>query len=125
MDGFFDLFSILLACYGVYFLYLWFRTAVLKQPMETNKNVLPTDLTMKTCSDPERFTAFILPWLFITGLSLLGYATISYFFDSETWFIIVGFVYFAAVLTYYILMIRTARRRFWPDTVKVKEKKRK
>ena len=51
MDGFFDIFTILLGCYGVYFLYLWFRTAVQKQPLDT-KNILPTDLTMKTCSDP-------------------------------------------------------------------------
>ena len=121
MDGFFDIFTILLGCYGIYFLYLWFRTAVLKQPLET-KNILPTDLDMKACRDPEKFFGIILPWLFITGLSLVCYAAASYFFGSQSWFLIVLFAYFAAIVTYYIFTMRTIRRRFWPDTVKEKRK---
>ena len=123
MDGFFDIFSILLGCYGAYFLYIWFCTAVLKRPLPESKNILPADLTMKTCSDPEKCTAMILPWLFITGLTLIGYAAVSYFWGTETWFLLVAFGYFAVILVYYMLTIRTLRRRFWPDTVK--EKKRK
>lgn len=122
MNGFFDIFSILIAGYGIYFLSLWFRVAVQKQPVDT-KNILPTDLTLKNCNDPERFTAFILPWLLITGLSLVVYAAISYFFGSERWFIAVIFLYFAAILVYYMLTMRTARRRFWPDMVRQKKRK--
>ena len=122
MDGFFDIFTILLGCYGVYFLYLWFRTAVQKQPLDT-KNILPTDLTMKTCSDPEQCTALVLPWLLITGLSLVAYAVASYFLGAEKWFIAVVFAYFAVIVTYYILTMRKVRRRFWPGTVKEKKKR--
>ena len=123
MNGFLDIFALMLGFYGVYFLVLWFRAAVKKQPLETGKNVLPPDLTMNTCKDVQQFTAYIIPWLFITGASLIGYAVISYFFGSAWWFLFVGFGYFAAVLIYYILTMRTARRRFWPDTVKEKRLK--
>ena len=123
MDQFFDIFSILLGCYGAYFLYVWFCTAVLKRPLPDSKNILPADLTMKTCNDPEKCTARILPWLFITGLSLLAYAAASYFFGSEPWYLPAAFVYFGAVLAYYLVTMRTVRRLFWPDKVKKKEKK--
>ena len=42
MDGFFDVFSLLIAFYGAYFIYSWFRTVVLKHPVDTN-NILPAD----------------------------------------------------------------------------------
>ena len=122
MEGFFDNYPILLGCYGLYFLYLWFRPAEQKKPLET-KNILPSDLTMQTCSDPEKLTAYLLPWLFITGLSLVVYAIFSYLFSYEPWFIIVMAVYFILIIFYYSFTMRTVRRRFWPD--KVHQKKRK
>ena len=123
MNGFFDIFSILLGCYGVYFLYIWFCTAILKRPLPESKNILPSDLTMQTCNDPKQFTAFILPWLLITGLSLVAYAIASYFLGQKQWFIIVMSIYFVLVVVYYLLIMRTARRRFWPDKVREKKKK--
>ena len=128
MDGFFDIFSLLIAFYGLYFLFGWFRTVVQKQPVDT-KNILPAEMTLKNCNDEKQFTSFILPWMLITGLSLVIYAALSYFFGNEGWFIIVVFVYFAAILTYYILTMRTARRRFWPEIeeeyIRKRQQKRK
>ncbi len=114
MDGFFDVFSLLIAFYGAYFIYSWFRTVVLKHPVDTN-NILPADMTLKNCNDADQFTAFILPWMLITGVSLLAYAAASYFWGSNGWFLIVVIAYFAAILAYYVLTMRTARRRFWPE----------
>ena len=123
MGGFFDIFTILLGCYGIYFLYLWFCTVVLKKPLNT-KNLLPTDLNMKSCNDPEKFLSVALPWVFITGLSLIAYAAASYFLGSQPWFIAVVFAYFAAMVAYYVITMRIIRRRFWPDTVKEKKSRK-
>ena len=122
MDGFFDIFSIMIACYGLYFLFTWFRTTVLKKPLDT-KNLLPGDLTMATCSDPDACTAYLMRWMIITGVSLVIYAAASYLYSRETWFMAVILGYFAVILTYYLLTMRAARRRFWPDTVKGKKEK--
>ena len=109
MDGFFDLFSILLACYGVYFLYLFVQTKFRGKPVNVS-NFLPSDLTMKRCRQPEAFTAFILPRFLIFGVLLMCYSALSFLqLIPSGWFY---FAYAVPVILFYIITVRQSRK-YW------------
>lgn len=122
MDGFSDLFSLLLAGYGVFFMYQWFQIKIQKKPVEVKK-FMPTDMTIDKCTDVDAFTSFVSPFLLIMGASLVLYAVASYQVGNNPWFIYVVIGYFVVFFITYTLMVRYAKKRFWPDLVK--EKKRK
>ena len=122
MDGFLDIFSLLLAGYGVYFLYLWFQIKFQKKQLDL-KNFMPTDMTLDKCDDVAGFLTFISPWLLIMGASLVIYALVSYRFGNSSWFLAVVVGYFAALIVTYTLVLRQAKKRFWTDLIKEKKHK--
>lgn len=124
MDGFLSIFSLLLAGYGVYFIYQWFQIKFQKKPVDV-KNFMPTDMTLDNCSDVEAFTAYVAPWLLVMGASLVIYSVASYALGNSGWFIFIVIGYFAALILTYTLMVRHAKKRFWPELIKEKAEKKK
>ena len=123
MDGFLDLFSLLLAGYGAYFIYQWFQITFRKKPVDV-KNFMPTDMTLDKCNDVPAFTAYVSPWLLSIGASLVIYAVVSYCLGNSPWFLAVVIGYFAALIIVYTLMIHSVKKRFWPDLIKKKKEKK-
>lgn len=121
MDGFMDIFSLLLAGYGVYFLYQWFQIKIQKKQLDL-KNFLPMDMTMDKCDDVAGFIAFIAPWLLVMGASLVIYALASYRFGDSSWFLAVVIGYFAALIATYSFVTRQAKKRFWSDLMNGKKR---
>ena len=124
MDGFLSIFSLMLAGYGIYFIYQWFQITIQKKPVDV-KNFMPTDMTLDKCSDVPAFTAYIAPWLLFMGAALVIYAVASYFLGNSAWFIVVIVGFFSSFTLLYILLVRHAQKRFWPDLAREREEKKR
>ena len=110
---YFKIFDVVIAGYGVYFLITWFQSQVLKKTF-LPKTMIPADMSMDKCTDPQGFTAFFLPRLLIISLLLIVYGGSSLLgFMEEHYFFVYGPLLILIVVIY-VLTVKTARRRFWP-----------
>lgn len=109
MDSYMSIFDIFAFGFGIYFLYIFIQTKFMGKPVNIS-NFMPTTMTMKTCKDPEAFTAFILPRILFFALFLMVYSAISFLqLLNNLWF----YLLFPLVLVaFYILTVRQSRR-FW------------
>ena len=119
MGDFTTLFSLIIAGYGIYFLYEWFQVKIRKRPLECSK-FLPSDLKPNNCTDFEDFTSSAMPWLLGSGLFLIAYAAADLLWGKNPWFFLITIGLFVLVIVAYSAVIRQARSRFWPQTVKKK-----
>ena len=109
---YFKIFDVVIAGYGVYFLINWFQGQFLKKPF-VSKTLMPADMTMDKCSDPQAFTVFFLPRLLVISLLLILYGGSSLLgFMQEHYFLVYGPL-LVLIIVIYVLTIKTARRRFW------------
>ena len=108
MNDFFGIFDIFVLGFGAYFFFIFFQTKFLGKPLNAS-NFMPTTMTMKSCKQPEAFTAFILPRLLIFSVFLILYGAVSLFQLVEAaWF----YFLFLLLIVFYVITIRQSRR-FW------------
>ncbi|MBP3634041.1 MAG: hypothetical protein J6J43_05670 [Oscillospiraceae bacterium] len=116
LDGFF---SLIIMCYGIYSLYLWFTCR--KGQISDNCMLVPRDETMAGCVDAEAYKAYILPRLLVFGaliafFGLLGvidaYTTLTEglsIFLRLAVLIVVPF----AVLIWFAVCLKRMHKKLW------------